>query len=116
MAVLQQYLRGIEPEYRGLVRSLDALVRQAAPDLEPSLKWGNMTYSHTHNVCSIIVHARHVNLQVWGGAKIPDPHGLLSGTGSRMRHVKFTAGARFSRRAVASLVRSAAKSARESRA
>lgn len=113
MAVLQQYLKGVEPEYRDLVRSLDELVRQAAPDLEPSLKWGNLTYSHTHNVCSIIAHRRHVNLQLWGGATIPDPEGLLAGTGARMRHVKLTAGVRFSKRAVASLVRAAAKAARD---
>jgi hypothetical protein len=38
------------------------------------------------------VHAGHVNLGFYRGAELPDPAGLLQGTGKRMRHVKLPAG------------------------
>ena len=33
-------------------------------------------------------HAGHVNLQLADGAVLPDPEGLIEGTGKRIRHVK----------------------------
>ena len=37
---------------------------------------------------AIIVHQAHVNLQLADGAVLPDPDGLIEGTGKRIRHVK----------------------------
>ena len=36
----------------------------------------------------ILPHAAWVNLGLYRGAELPDPEGLLEGTGARMRHVK----------------------------
>ena len=112
MQVLNQYLASIEPELHELIRTLDALIRKAAPELVASLKWGNLTYHHARNVCSLAAHKRHVNLQVWGGAAIADPSGLLTGTGKSMRHIKLTPGQAFNRRAVSAIVRAAAQASR----
>ena len=38
------------------------------------------------------VHAAHVNLGFYRGADLPDPAGLLQGSGKRMRHVKLPVG------------------------
>jgi hypothetical protein len=105
---LERYLAFVAPEFRALVRAVDALIRKAAPDLIPSLKWGNLTYHHTKNVCAIVAHQQYLNIQVWLGAKIRDPAGLLVGRGKRMRHVKVTVGQPFNRRAVAAIIRAAA--------
>jgi hypothetical protein len=37
---------------------------------------------------AIIPHAKHVNLQLADGADLPNPDGLIEGTGKRVRHVK----------------------------
>jgi hypothetical protein len=37
---------------------------------------------------ALVVHAAHVNVQFADGASLPDPAGLLEGTGKRARHVK----------------------------
>jgi len=37
---------------------------------------------------ALIPHARWVNLQLADGAVLPDPDGLIEGTGKRIRHVK----------------------------
>jgi len=38
------------------------------------------------------VHATHVTIGFYRGADLPDPAGLLQGSGKRMRHVKLAAG------------------------
>jgi hypothetical protein len=39
--------------------------------------------------CNICAYARHVNLLFYHGAQLPDPHGVLTGTGKQMRHIRF---------------------------
>jgi hypothetical protein len=102
--VLTDYLGKVPTELHGTVRHLDAVVRAAVPELVPAVKWGNLTYAHEKMVCAIVSHRAHVNLQVWGGAALPDPHRLLEGTGKVMRHVKVVPGAPLNEQAIAALV------------
>ena len=88
MPVLSEFIIDTQPKLHQLVRSLDVLIRKAAPDLVAGLKWGNLTYHLGRNVCAIIAHDGYVNLQIWDGSAIDDPHGLLEGTGKTMRHIK----------------------------
>jgi len=108
MDTLDKYLAGVAPQAHELVRALDGLVRKSVPALSSSLRWGNITYHRTSNVCAIVAHNQYVNLQVWDGARVADPRGLLIGTGKTMRHIKFVPGKPFNRRAVAAIVRAAA--------
>jgi hypothetical protein len=39
-------------------------------------------------ICGITLHKAHVNLMFAKGTSIPDPEGLLTGTGKQARHVK----------------------------
>jgi uncharacterized protein YdhG (YjbR/CyaY superfamily) len=111
MDVLKKYLAGVKAEFRPLVRQLDAVIRESAPALSAGLKWGNLTYHHARNVCSLVAHQDHVNLQVWGGAGLPDPARLLVGTGKAMRHIPLMRGGALNRRAIAGIVRAAAAKA-----
>lgn len=112
MSVLDEFLHAVQPEHRDMIRELDALIHEAAPDLVASLKWGNLTYHDTRNACALVNHARHVNLQVWGGTRLADPEHLLQGTGDDMRHMKFVARQKFNRDAVIAIVHQAAAAAR----
>ena len=40
-------------------------------------------------ICHVAVYAKHVNLGFNDGVAVPDPLGLLQGSGSRIRHVTF---------------------------
>lgn len=104
---LRAFLRSVPNPSQALVVELDSLVRRAAPDLESSLKWGNLTYHGARNVCALVSHRQHVNLQLFLGAGLDDPRGLLRGTGRQMRHVRFVPGEPFDRRTVAALVKAA---------
>lgn len=57
---------------------------------------------------AIVLHKGHVNLQFHQGAHLPDPDGLLEGTGKSMRHVKIRDEEILGRDAVEALIREAA--------
>lgn len=54
---------------------------------------------------AIIAHQGHVNLQLADGALLPDPDGLIEGTGKRIRHVKVRSVAAASSPALVAIVR-----------
>jgi len=39
--------------------------------------------------CYVAAYAKHVNLGFYRGARLPDPHRALKGTGKQMRHIRF---------------------------
>ncbi len=78
MSALNEFLEKVPTEQHALIRSLDTVISKAAPKLGASLKWGNLTYHAKTNVCSLVSHRNHVNLQVWGGASLKDPAGCWS--------------------------------------
>jgi hypothetical protein len=112
MTVISEYLKSVPGEHRDLIREIDALIREAAPDVSVSLKWNNPTYSSQRNACAIVAHKHSVNLQVWAGADLDDPKHLLVGKGKGMRHIRFEPGVPFDRSAVAAIIKQAAAVAR----
>lgn len=109
MSVLKEFLEKTPAEQHALVRALDAVISKAAPTLAASLKWGNLTYHGKKNVCSLVSHKHHVNLQIWGGARLRDPRGLLTGAGKDMRHIKVVREADVDPKYIAELVKQAAR-------
>jgi hypothetical protein len=92
-----------------LVGRLRELVKETAPELveEPKKGWGNITYSKKGVVCAISPHKVHVNLHFYKGASLPDPSGLLEGSGKALRHVKVVQSEDIQRGEIAQLVREA---------
>ena len=109
MPVLNEFLGKIPTEQHVLVRLLDVVILKAAPTLTASLKWGNLTYHGKKNVCSLVSHKHHVNLQIWGGARLKDLRGLLTGTGKDMRHIKVASEADVDPKYIADLVKLATR-------
>lgn len=56
---------------------------------------------------------KHVNVGFFNGASLPDPAGMLEGTGKRMRHVKLRPGAEIDEEALAELIDAAYRDARD---
>ncbi len=111
MSVLDKFLEKIPAEQWDLVRALDQLIIHAAPDLRASLKWGNLTYHHMQNVCSIVSHKHYINLQFWDGVHLNDPLQLLTGCGKKMRHIRIEKSADLQLEYIDSLVKHAANKA-----
>ena len=89
-------LAGYSPEVRDLARQVRALVREVMPEareqVDPSAKL--IAYSlggkMADTVCVIMPLKAAMNLGFYNGTALPDPAGLLTGTGKRHRHVHLT--------------------------
>jgi len=75
-------------EQQPIVEDLRDFVFASAPHLMEKLKWGNPTYIGKSNVCWIISYRDHVDFGFFRGTELPDPKGILEGTGKGLRHVK----------------------------
>ena len=83
------WLEGVEPRLRPLAVGLRRMFLEVEPDLRESIKWGNPCFEKKLRVFYIASQRdRYVTLGLWQGALLPNPEGLIEGTGKRMRHVK----------------------------
>lgn len=57
-------------------------VRELIHDGQPTACVGEAAFAY------VAVYSSHVNLGFYSGAELPDPDGLLEGTGKFMRHIK----------------------------
>jgi hypothetical protein len=89
--------RLLEPhtaEVAATARALRAAVQGAGPGLVEQVDFGNKLIALGRDMSmrgllfAIIPHSAHVNLQLADGAELPNPHGLIEGTGKRIRHIK----------------------------
>lgn len=70
-----------------------AVMRGCGPDVRELLHDGHPTACVTDAAFGYVNAFRaHVNVGFFRGAELPDPDGLLEGTGRFMRHVKLTPG------------------------
>ncbi len=85
----EDWLEGVEPRLRPLAVELRRMFLEAEPALRESIKWGNPCFEKKLRVFYIASQGdRYVTLGLWQGALLPNPEGLIEGTGKRMRHVK----------------------------
>ena len=63
----------------------------------------------SEHFCYVGVYQDHVNLGFYHGADLPDPAGLLEGTGKKLRHVKLREAELVERPAIRQLIEAALK-------
>lgn len=86
----QDWLRTVRPEHRSLVEALRGLVLDVEPRFQEYIDpWGAPVFS-LDGVARIYLmdFSRHVNLGLYNGSLMPDPEGIMEGTGKRLRHIK----------------------------
>jgi len=94
----EQFLASCSPAVRATALHLRALVREVLPEAEEVVfeGWKNLSYGTGESradkdlICYVAPFSRSVNLGFYRGASLPDPHGLLKGTGAQLRHAKFS--------------------------
>ena len=98
------------PEVAALTRMLRALIREILVDIP---EWvdtpdGLIAYGTSKTMKGEIVYLKplpaRVNVGFFHGAKLPDPAGLLEGTGKSLRHVKVSSIADGERPALRALI------------
>ena len=105
---VDEFIARMPTEQRDIARTLREIVRNTAPRLTETIKWGYPCYVGAGNVCSIIPYPDHVNLAFFRGTELADPDRLLEGTGKGMRHVKVWSANDIPRQSVAALILAAA--------
>lgn len=85
----------LAPQHEETLATVRAMVADLHPDAteqasrrERSVSWGFGTAKNTTWYAYAMPHRAHVNLGFFRGIHLPDPEGLLEGTGKVLRHVK----------------------------
>lgn len=88
-ALVAAYFDALLPEQRQTVLALQRAVLDAAPQLEQSVKWGNLVFGlRGQNLMAIVTHKGHANLQFFQGAGLAGRFAQLEGSGKGLRHLK----------------------------
>ena len=94
MATVDELLADHSPEVRSIALRLREVIRETLPgahetvDLPDHLLAFGSGGRMRDLVVGIIPHREHVNVQFADAVDLADPHGLLEGTGKRIRHAK----------------------------
>lgn len=81
-------------EVQAAAHVLEAVIRTELPDVVVHFDPGNGLLAFGRSMAmrdllfAIIPHAGWVNLQLADGALLPNPDGLIEGTGKKIRHIK----------------------------
>jgi hypothetical protein len=88
-----EYVATLEDWRADVVNQLRGLILEAVPEAQERFKWSQPVYevSGLGPFCYVKAFKQHINFGFWWGAKLSDPHGLLQGSGDKMRHVKISA-------------------------
>ncbi len=93
-ATWDENLASHTPEVQAAARALGAIIREELPDVVVQYDPGNGLLAFGRSMkmrdllFALIPHAGWVNLQLADGALLPNPDGLIEGTGKKIRHIK----------------------------
>lgn len=97
-ADLATLLEPHSPLVRDVFNALRALAREVMPDAQEQVDLPDRVLAFGFGppggvrmrglAVALIPHTAHVNVQLADGAQLPDPAGIVEGTGKRIRHVK----------------------------
>jgi hypothetical protein len=74
------YIDGLPDWQVAICRELRSLVHAADDDVEETIKRTDRPYFTLQgNVCALLAAKDHVNLFLYDGAIVPDPHGIITG-------------------------------------
>lgn len=91
----EQALSGSSSQVKEVAGQLRAMIIDVYPEVvevpwpkQRIIGYGVGPKKMSEHFCYIGVFKKHVNLGFYYGAELPDPHGLLEGTGKNLRHIK----------------------------
>ena len=109
-ASFDDYLADQAPRNRVIIRALRDFVKRVEPSLGEAVKWGNGCWVGASGpVAYVYSAAGYVQFGFFRGSALKDPKGLLAGEGKYVRHVKVRGPSGIDERALAALLRQAAR-------
>lgn len=104
------YLKDQSAKNQTIIRALRKFVKRVEPDLEEAVKWGNGCWlGEKGPVAYVYSDDGFVQFGFFRGAALKDPKELLEGKGKYVRHTKVRRASGFDEKALAALLKQAAK-------
>lgn len=110
----QELLEVTEPPLRPIVEALRSMILEVDPDAVEVVRLGDRAATYgvgprkmKEGYAYVLPYEQWVNLGFYQGVDLPDPDGVLEGSGARMRHVKVRTAAEAARPVLRALVASA---------
>ena len=91
----------IAAHWFGVMRQCGSDVTEVLHDYQPTVCVGGAAFAY------VAAYTSHVNVGFFQGATLPDPAGLLQGSGKFMRHVKLRPGVAVAEGALSALIEAA---------
>lgn len=85
---LLQEIRERRGDLYPIVARLREIAISSGPQIVEEVKYGGLLFSSRDVFCGVIPYKAHVTLEFGEGASLPDPHGVLSGSGKHRRNIK----------------------------
>ena len=110
----EEALSGVGETRQAIARALRRLIGEIYPDAV-EVPWPNQGIigygvgpkKMSEHFCYIGIYKAHINLGFYHGVDLPDPKGLLAGTGKKLRHLKLVDAEEVGRPSVRALVEAA---------
>jgi hypothetical protein len=119
LGTFDDVIAGFSAEVQQIARGLRNLIEAVHPDAVEVPRPGERTAGYgigpkkmSETYAYIGVYPKYVNLGFYHGTSLPDPDGLLEGTGKQLRHVKVHSQKEVDRPALRQLVEAALKERR----
>jgi hypothetical protein len=77
---VDRYIAGLPEWQREVCERVRRLVHEADPEVEETIKRTRQPYFVLQgNICALLATKDHVNVFLYDGAIVPDPHGIITG-------------------------------------
>lgn len=110
---VDEYAEKMSAEHRAILAELRKMIKSIAPKATETIKWAQPVYEYGGPLIFIRDAKNHVTIGFWRGAQLDDPHGLLTGDGDKMKHVKIASIDEINKKALTAYVKQALKLNRE---
>jgi hypothetical protein len=105
-----EYLHEKNLGQREVVTRLRAFVKKSVPKVKEGINpWRIPIFESNGPICYYMAGKNHITLGFIRGTSLPDPEGLLEGTGKNLRHVKIKTVDDLKRPGLSGLLKSAAR-------
>jgi hypothetical protein len=109
-ATHDEYLHEKNLGLQEAANQLRALVKKTLPKSKEGVNpWHIPIFESNGPICYYMAGKNHITLGFIRGASLPDPEGLLEGTGKNLRHVKIKSVDDLNRKGLRDLLKSAAR-------